>query len=159
MNGSTRSGWLNCFEQLPDLHELLDGVRAVLVPGGRLVIRTPNADFVRMAHRPTLRTMLTPLAITNHVPRRAVLPMPVGHRAALVAGAGTASGRSSCAHVSSRPSIRPELPAWWTVLRPVRRAVSGVFPMPWLDLTARAQPSSERTASMVSASAGVLSGR
>jgi SAM-dependent methyltransferase len=42
---------LNCFEQLPDVDDVLDGAAALLEPGGRLVIRTPNADFVRAAYR------------------------------------------------------------------------------------------------------------
>lgn len=149
---------LNCFEQLPDLHELLEDVRAVLAPGGRLVIRTPNAAFVRMAHRPTLRTMLTPLAITNHV-----LGVPFS-RCLSAAALHSLLARHGFAEIVVRPREfaavdPPELPAWWTVLRPVRRVVSGVLPMPWLDLTAQTQPSSERTASIVSASAGVLSER
>jgi len=38
---------LNCFEQLPDQARVLAGAARVLRPGGRLVIRTPDAGFVR----------------------------------------------------------------------------------------------------------------
>jgi len=41
---------LNCFEALDDLHETLEHVSRVVRPGGRLVIRTPNAAFVGLAH-------------------------------------------------------------------------------------------------------------
>jgi SAM-dependent methyltransferase len=47
---------LNCFEQLPDPVASLDGARKVLRRGGTLVVRTPNADFARRAHRPGLRS-------------------------------------------------------------------------------------------------------
>ena len=42
---------LNCFEQLPDSRAVLHDVAAVLRPGGRVVIRTPNADFIRAAYQ------------------------------------------------------------------------------------------------------------
>jgi SAM-dependent methyltransferase len=38
---------LNCFEQLPDHDRALAGAARLLRPGGTLVIRTPNAAFVR----------------------------------------------------------------------------------------------------------------
>jgi SAM-dependent methyltransferase len=47
----------NCFDQLPDPAASLDAIRQVLRPRGTLLIRTPNADFVRHAHRPRLRRL------------------------------------------------------------------------------------------------------
>jgi len=40
---------LNCFDQLPDPHSVLKASARLLRPGGRLVVRTPNASFVRAA--------------------------------------------------------------------------------------------------------------
>jgi SAM-dependent methyltransferase len=48
---------LNCFDQLPDPATSLDAIRQVLRPRGTLLIRTPNADFVRHAHCPRLRRL------------------------------------------------------------------------------------------------------
>jgi SAM-dependent methyltransferase len=41
---------LNCFDQVASPGELLVESRRVLRPGGRLVIRTPNAAFIRAAY-------------------------------------------------------------------------------------------------------------
>jgi SAM-dependent methyltransferase len=41
---------LNCFDQLPDPQAVLTAAWRVLRPGGRLVIRTPNAAFIRAAY-------------------------------------------------------------------------------------------------------------
>ena len=46
---------MNCFEQLPDPAVTLRGLRRLLRDDGSLVIRTPDADFVRDAHTPALR--------------------------------------------------------------------------------------------------------
>ena len=43
---------LNCFEQLSDHTRVLAGAARVLRPNGTLVIRTPNADFVRLLYAP-----------------------------------------------------------------------------------------------------------
>ena len=51
---------LNCFEQLADPARVLGDAVRVLRPGGRLVIRTPNAAFVRLVHeghRPVFRSL------------------------------------------------------------------------------------------------------
>lgn len=42
---------LNCFDQLPDPAAILDDCRAALVPGGLLVIRTPDAAAIHAAYR------------------------------------------------------------------------------------------------------------
>jgi 2-polyprenyl-3-methyl-5-hydroxy-6-metoxy-1,4-benzoquinol methylase len=41
---------LNCFDQVASPGDLLEASRRLLHPGGRLVIRTPNAAFVRAAY-------------------------------------------------------------------------------------------------------------
>jgi SAM-dependent methyltransferase len=41
---------LNCFDQVPTPDDLLEASRRVVRTGGRLVIRTPNAAFVRAAY-------------------------------------------------------------------------------------------------------------
>jgi SAM-dependent methyltransferase len=46
---------MNCFEQLPDPGTTLLELRRVLRDDGSLLIRTPDADFVRAAHRPAVR--------------------------------------------------------------------------------------------------------
>jgi SAM-dependent methyltransferase len=48
---------LNCFDQLPDPPASLDAIRQVLRTRETLLIRTPNADFVRHAHRRRLRRL------------------------------------------------------------------------------------------------------
>jgi len=45
---------LNCFEQLSNLDEVLHGAHRLLRPGAPVVIRTPNAPFVEVAHRSSL---------------------------------------------------------------------------------------------------------
>jgi len=46
---------MNCFEQLPDPPATLRALRRLVRDGGSLVIRTPDADFVRVAHMPGIR--------------------------------------------------------------------------------------------------------
>src|SRR4051812_45844406 len=46
---------LNCFEQLPDPAATLRALRRLLRDNGSLLIRTPDAEFVRVAHRPCAR--------------------------------------------------------------------------------------------------------
>jgi SAM-dependent methyltransferase len=46
---------MNCFEQLPDPAATLAEIRRVLRDDGALVIRTPDADFLRAAHTPAVR--------------------------------------------------------------------------------------------------------
>jgi SAM-dependent methyltransferase len=48
---------MNCFEQLPDPTATLQEIRRLLRDDGSLVIRTPDADFVRIAHTPAVRDM------------------------------------------------------------------------------------------------------
>src|SRR5438046_2182392 len=62
---------LNCFEALPDLDGTLHDVRRMLRPEGWLVIRTPNASFVCLAHAEQAGRWLRPVADAN-----ALLGMP-----------------------------------------------------------------------------------
>jgi SAM-dependent methyltransferase len=48
---------LNCLEQLPSPRAQLAEARRLLRPGGALVVRTPNARFVRHAHRDPFRAI------------------------------------------------------------------------------------------------------
>jgi SAM-dependent methyltransferase len=48
---------LNCLEQMPSPRTQLAEARRLLRPGGSLVVRTPNASFVRHAHRDPYRAI------------------------------------------------------------------------------------------------------
>ena len=56
---------LNCFEQLPDHARILAGAARVLRPNGTLVIRTPNADFVRLLYASRGGRLLASVARAN----------------------------------------------------------------------------------------------
>ncbi|HET6691880.1 MAG TPA: class I SAM-dependent methyltransferase, partial [Miltoncostaeaceae bacterium] len=56
---------LNCFEQLPDHARVLAGAARVLRPGGTLVIRTPNAEFVRLLYTSPAGAFLRSVASAN----------------------------------------------------------------------------------------------
>jgi 2-polyprenyl-3-methyl-5-hydroxy-6-metoxy-1,4-benzoquinol methylase len=62
---------LNCFEQLPDHAGVLAGAARVLRPNGTLVIRTPNAEFVRLLYATRAGALLCSVARAN-----ALLGMP-----------------------------------------------------------------------------------
>jgi SAM-dependent methyltransferase len=62
---------LNCFEQLPDHGRVLAGAARVLRPGGRLVIRTPDARFLRLLYGNRTGARLRRAATAN-----ALLGMP-----------------------------------------------------------------------------------
>ena len=62
---------LNCFEQLPDHARVLAGAARVLRTNGTLVIRTPNADFLRLLYGTRAGARLRPVASVN-----ALLGMP-----------------------------------------------------------------------------------
>jgi SAM-dependent methyltransferase len=48
---------MNCFEQLPDPCATVRSLRRLLHDDGSLLIRTPDADFVRAAHMPAARAI------------------------------------------------------------------------------------------------------
>jgi SAM-dependent methyltransferase len=56
---------LNCFEALPAPRDTLKQARDVLRPGGSVVIRTPNADFVTLAHNRGAPRWLRTIADAN----------------------------------------------------------------------------------------------
>jgi SAM-dependent methyltransferase len=58
---------LNCFEQLPDHGVALAGAARVLRPGGTLVIRTPNAEFLRLVYATPPDPRLRAVADANGV--------------------------------------------------------------------------------------------
>lgn len=58
---------LNCFEQLPDPAHLVRDAARVLRAGGRLVVRTPTAEFVRLAHTDQTSDFMRASAATNAV--------------------------------------------------------------------------------------------
>jgi SAM-dependent methyltransferase len=79
---------LNCFEQLPDVVTVLHDATTVLKPGGRIVLRTPNADFIRAAYHDgsaTARAVLDTNALLGVPFAKCFTPACVG---ALLAGQG-----------------------------------------------------------------------
>ena len=128
---------LNCFEQAPSPRRLLAESHAVLHAGGRLVLRTPNADFVAPAHR---WRALRASAMANHV-----LGMPFLH-CFTVRGLRTALAATGFELIEVRgrefaPVPPPALSAAVRSLgdRAARRALAAVRPAaahPWIDLVA-----------------------
>jgi SAM-dependent methyltransferase len=58
---------LDGFEQMPEPQRVLRSVRAQLRTGGRVVIRTPNADFARVAYEPTASSYVSIAARLHQV--------------------------------------------------------------------------------------------
>jgi SAM-dependent methyltransferase len=111
---------LNCFEQLPDHGRVLAGVARVLRADGTLVIRTPDAEFLRLLYATRSGALLRPAASAN-----ALLGMPFAKcfsPAALVR-AIEAHGLhvERVEHRQFSSLARAECPRW----------------RPWLEVTAR----------------------
>jgi len=125
---------LNCFEQLPEPGPVLDGARRVLRPGGRLVVRTPDARFVEQAYRRP-RLLRVP-AVLNHV-----WGVPYLYCFTPESLAGLL-GRHGFDDVSVRPREfavvdPPDAPGWWRAARPVRPLLwRAAGSWPWMDVTA-----------------------
>jgi len=132
---------LNCFEQLPDHARVLAGAARVLRPDGTLVIRTPNAAFLRLLYATPSGAPLRSAARSNAllgVPFSKCFSPPALIRA--IEAHGLAVERMEGRELSSA--------APWTQLwgecRGLRVAayrvgsVGGHRPLfPWLEVTAR----------------------
>ena len=137
---------LNCFEELPDLDGTLHDVRRMLRPEGWLVIRTPNASFVCLAHAEQAGRWLRPVADAN-----ALLGMPF-RRCLSVRGITTLFVRHGFGRVDVRgrefSSLGPEgCSAAWAASRPLRGAAYSVASRlagqpvhPWLEVAASPRP-------------------
>ncbi len=113
---------LNCFEQLPDHARVLAGAARLLRPGGTLVIRTPNARFLRLLYGTAGGARLRSEASAN-----ALLGMPY---AKCFSAAGLARAIEAHDLVVERIEGRPFSAA----------AAAGCPPgpvSPWLEVTAR----------------------
>jgi SAM-dependent methyltransferase len=120
--GRFDSVWiLNCFEQLPDSRAVLGEVAAVLRPGGRVVIRTPNAEFIRVAYRYDGKTMRAVLDANGLLGVPFLKCLTAEGVVGLLAGAGFSRFRVHGHELS--PAGPPGYPVWWSALGGVRRAV------------------------------------
>lgn len=141
---------LNCFEALPDLDGVAREVQRLLRPGGTLVVRTPNATFVRVAHADDARRWLGAAADANAllgVPyRRCLTP-------ATLVGLLQRHGFDDV-DVRGREfsALRPA--GWsraWSAARPLRNLGYAVASLvarqpvyPWLHVVARASSPRQR---------------
>jgi SAM-dependent methyltransferase len=134
---------LNCFEQLSDHTRVLAGAARVLRPNGTLVIRTPNADFVRLLYAPRGGAILGSIGKAN-----ALLGVPfakcfsAGALTRAIEEHGMAVEQVEGQEFSSIAPVRRAL--WWTVARALRVAAYRVGSLaarrplyPWLEVTAR----------------------
>jgi SAM-dependent methyltransferase len=108
---------LNCFEQLPDPPQLVRDAARLLPPGGRLALRTPTAEFVRLAHHHATADALRASA-ANH----AVLGVPFARCLSRRALLGLL-----IEHGFGVETVRGRRRGW----APSR------FPAPWVDVVAR----------------------
>ncbi len=114
---------LNCFEQLPDPARVLAGVARVLRPHGTLVIRTPNAAFLRVLYGRRAGALLRRAASAN-----ALLGMP--HARCFSAGALTRAIQAQGLRVER--VVGREFSSLAAASAPGHRPVR-----PWLEVTAR----------------------
>lgn len=137
---------LHCFEQLPDLDATLDEIARVLRPGGTLVVRTPNAAFVRLAHEPRVHPLvrgvlddngLTGIPFARCLSVRALTDRFARHGL----GVREIRGREFSA---LRPLGRSR---WWDLVRPGRLAAYALASYacgrtlhPWIEAVATARP-------------------
>jgi SAM-dependent methyltransferase len=135
---------LNCFEAFSDLQENLRQVRRVLRPSGDLVIRTPNAAFVELAHRDTTPEWLRQVADHNAllgVPYRRCLSMPALAMVLIDAcfEVHECRGRSFSSHAQQSTMA-------WDAARSVPNAAGpahrtpNVPVQPWVEISARRLP-------------------
>lgn len=117
---------LNGFEQMPRPADVVARARDLLRPGGRLVLRTPNADFARLAYEPHASSFVRVTARLHQV-----WGVPFLHCFSpdaitrLLTDAGFAAPRFRARPPHDRPSAR----------QPVDPAA--VAPLsPWMDVTA-----------------------
>jgi SAM-dependent methyltransferase len=140
------SAWvLNCFEQLPDPDAVLQELGLVIRREGTLVIRTPSAEFVRLAHQSRLAPLLRPVADASGllgVPFERVFSAPAIVRLLRVNGFTVTRlrGREYTALVARERSSR------WGLHRRARVALYAVASArtgrrlhPWFDVIARAE--------------------
>ena len=134
---------LNCFEQLPDHARVLAGAARVLRPDGTLVIRTPNAEFLRLLYATRGGALLRSVARAN-----ALLGMPFAKcfsAAALIRAIEEHGLTVERVEGQEFSSVAPARWAqWWGVRRGLRVAAYRVGSVavrrplfPWLEVTAR----------------------
>ena len=134
---------LNCFEQLPDHARVLAGAARLLRPGGTLVIRTPNAEFLRLLYARRAGALLGPVARAN-----ALLGVPFAKcfsAAALIRAIEEHGLSVEAVEGQEFSSVAPARWArWWGLCRGLRVAAYRVGSVavcrplfPWLEVTAR----------------------
>ena len=134
---------LNCFEQLPDHVRVLAGAARVLRPNGTLVIRTPNAEFLRLLYATRGGALLRSVARAN-----ALLGMPFAKcfsAAALIRAIEEHGLTVEQVEGQEFSSVAPaRWTQWWGVCRGLRVAAYLVGSVavhrplfPWLEVTAR----------------------
>jgi SAM-dependent methyltransferase len=134
---------LNCFEQLPDPEAVLREIALVLRPQGTLVIRTPSAEFVRLAHESRIAPALRSIADANGllgVPFERVYSAPALTRMLRRLGFEVSRIRGR-EFTSLVPTGRSSM---WALHRPARLALYAAASAPtkrrlspWLDVVAR----------------------